>query len=360
MKTPIPPESAELIHRFSPLNNIPPKYHAELVQGMQVESVATGKTLFKKNRPQNKGDDLLHFLIEGSVEVRESFDKRQLINSSDKNISSPLQSFLPKSGSVKTTSECQILVVNNLLLDQLLELGQDYAVYYLDEGEVSLGEHTLIDDNFQEDWDDVFIRSHLASNLPNQVSHQLISALEDIIVTANQQIVKAKSPGDYFYVVKQGVASVVTAANGPFKGSTFPLNTGQYFGDEALVAGTPRNADVVMATDGILGRLNAEAFNELIKPYLVPALHDKLKLDSDYKKIIDVRFSAEYQQGHIAGSDNIPICYLRQQLNKLPKSCLYIISPANDSRAELATYIMRQAGYQAYYQNDDLFRLSLS
>lgn len=360
MKTSIPSDSAKLIHRFSPLNNIAPKYHAELAQGMKVEAITAGKTLFKKNQLQNKNDDLLHFLIEGSVEIRESFDKRQLLDSTDKNTNAPLQSYLPKSGSVKANSDCQILVVNNVLLDQLLEMGQDYAVYYLDEGEVSLSDDALIDDNFQEDWDDVFIRSHLASNLPNQITHQLISQLEDITVTANEQIVQAKSPGDYFYVVKKGTASVLTAANGPFKGTTFPLNTGQYFGDEALVAGTLRNADVVMATDGILGRLNAEAFNELIKPYLVPALHDKLKTDTEYRKILDVRFSAEYQQEHIADSDNIPICYLRQQLSNLPKSYLYIISPANDSRAELATYIMRQAGYQAYYQNDDLFRLSLS
>jgi CRP-like cAMP-binding protein len=350
----------DLISRFSPLHKVEPKYFQELAEGMKIEKFSAGKTLFKKNQQGVKGHQLLHFLIDGCVEIRESFDKRHLITADKNSVSKSLESRLPKSGTVKADQDCRILIVNNLLLEQLLSHGQKYTVYYVDEGEVPLTDDTLIDDNFQEDWTEVFLRSHLASNLPNQITHKLLSQLEDVSVKANDRIVKAKTSGDYFYIVKKGTATVVTPANGPFKGSTFPLDAGQHFGDEALVAGTPRNADVIMATDGVVGRLSAELFGELIKPYLIPHLHEKIKTETEYKKVIDVRFAPEYQQSKTNGSDNIPICYLRQQLNNLPKTFLYIVTPANDTRAELATYIMRQAGYNAYYQGDNLFRVNMA
>lgn len=351
-------ELKKLIGQFTPLNKISIKYHPELVSSMTVQAISSGKIIFKKNQ-NNKNPKLLHFLVSGEVEIRESFDRRYPMSVNQK-VNPPLETLLPKSGSVRALEDCQILVVNNLLLDQLLSLEQDYTVHDLNDDELSLTGDTLIDDDFHEDWDNVFLRSHLSTNLPSTVIHQVISQLEDIEVNAGDLIVKAKSTGDYFYIVKNGTAVVETTNNGPFKGVKFPIDVGQYFGDEALVAGTPRNADVTMETDGILGRLDIEKFNTLIKPHLVPVFDNQVANDSTDVKMLDVRFSAEYQQGHIEGSDNIPICYLRQQMAAMTSNSLYVIAPANDQRAELATYIMRQAGYKAYQQSAQFSAINLA
>jgi CRP-like cAMP-binding protein len=218
----------------------------------------------------------------------------------------------------------------------------------LDEGDISLKDHDLIDDNFQEDWENVFIRSKLAANLSNSIIHRLMSRLTNVEVQAGQLIVKSQSPGDYFYVIKQGQAIVKTDPKGPFKGEQFSLKAGNYFGDEALVAETTRNATVTMETDGVLGRLDHAAFNELIKQYLVSPLSKEIQLTQQVK-LLDVRFPVEYRLGHADGSTNMPISLLRRQLHEMKQSLLYVIAPANDRRAELATYLMRQAGYQAYH-----------
>ena len=348
----------KLIDQFTPLNKISIKYHSEILSSMTVESFPSGKIIFKKGQ-NNRNPKILHFLISGEVEIRESFDRRYPIAVNEK-VNPPLETHLPKSGSVRALEDCQVLVVNNLLLDQLLSYEQDYTVHDLNDGELSLSGDTLIDDNFHEDWDNVFLRSHLSTNLPNTVIHQVISQLEDIEVSAGDRIVKAKSSGDYFYIVKNGTAVVETTSNGPFKGVKFPIDVGQYFGDEALVAGTPRNADVTMETDGILGRLDIEKFNTLIKPHLVPIFDEQIANASNDIKMLDVRFSAEYQQGHVDGSHNIPICYLRQQMTVMKPDSLYVIAPANDRRAELATYIMRQAGYKAYQQSEQFSAYNLA
>ncbi len=340
-----------LIEKFSPLNQVASKYHSQLASHLRLIKVKAGKGIIK----QDKHSKLLHFLVEGQVEIRESFDIRYPFSHDDQDSDLSLESRLQSRSSVKATTDCAILVANTEKIDQFLTWGQDYTIFYLDEGDVSLKDDDLIDDDYQEDWDNVFIRSNLASNLSNAVIHQLMSQLENMPVKANEVIVKAHSPGDYFYLIKQGSAEVQTDANGPFNGECFKLGPGSYFGDEALVAETTRNATVTMSSDGILGRLNIEAFNQLIKQHLVSPLANDIDPQSDDVKILDVRFPVEYKLGHEEGSINMPISLLRKQLQDMKPSQLYVITPANDRRAELATYLMRQAGYQAYHlANNDM------
>ncbi len=144
-----------------------------------------------------------------------------------------------------------------------------------------------------------------------------------------------------------------TDASGPFKGENIQLGVGSYFGDEALIANTPRNATVTMATEGVLGRLDANAFENLIKQQLVSPFTKDVRLQGENIEVLDVRFPMEYKHGHESGSINMPISFLRKQLHEMKESLLYVITPANDSRAELATYLMRQAGFQAYHLADE-------
>ena len=332
------------IAKFSPLNQVASKYHSQLASHLRLVKVKAGAGIIQ----QDKNSKLLHFLVRGKVEIRESFDIRYPIDHNDQDADLSLESRLQNRSSVKAVSDCIILVANNDKVDQLLTWGQDYTIFYLDEGDVSLKDDDLIDDDFQEDWDNVFIRSNLAANLSNIVIHQLMSQLENVEVKARQVIVKAHSPGDYFYVIKQGRAEVQTDSNGPFRGECFTLGAGSYFGDEALVAETTRNATVTMDSDGILGRLNIDAFNHLIKQHLVSPLTNDIDTLGKNVKILDVRFPIEYRQGHEPGSVNMPISFLRKQLQNMKPSQVYVITPANDRRAELATYLMRQAGFQAY------------
>ena len=338
------------INQFSPLNQVAKTYHPQLKQHMHLQQVAKGKTIVRKSSSQQ----LLHFLVSGRVEFRISFDHRLEVDASNSMNQQSLESSTRENTTVKALEDCVVLVVKRDQLDLLLINKEEYAINFLDNGELSLAGDDLIDDNYQEDWDNNFILSSLATHLPNTVIHQLFSQLENIAVSKGNTIIKANSPGDYFYIIKTGSAIVETEINGPFKGEIFTLSPGNYFGDEALVAETPRNANVTMASDGVLGRLGIEAFNQLVKPNLISTLDQHTTVNPQTMQVLDVRFAAEYQQGHTVGSVNMPISFLRQQLSTMKSSLLYLITPANDRRAELATYIMRQAGYRAYLQADTL------
>lgn len=47
------------------------------------------------------------------------------------------------------------------------------------------------------------------------------------------------------------------------------LGEGNGFGEETLLSGAPRDATVVMTTDGILMRLKRKDFDELMREHLV-------------------------------------------------------------------------------------------
>jgi len=336
------------IERFRPLSDVSPKYHSQLADTLSIKQVNNGDPIIRKsNNP-----DISHFLIEGSIEIRQSFDHRFSISHDSPQCQFSLESQLEERGSVKATQDCTVLVVNTQKLDGFLESSQEMTMTYLDEEHLSLETETMIDDDFNEDWDDVFIRSPLAENLPSMIIHQLFSQIEDTQVNSGECIVKSHSMGDYFYVIKQGIAEVQTAPKGPFKGITIELTAGNYFGDEALVADTIRNASVTMLTDGVLGRLDVDKFDSLIKQHLVtPVTNDIINNEGD-AQVIDVRLPVEYRNNHREGSENIPISALRHQMKNLRQPLLYIVSPANDSRSVLATYLLRQAGFKAYLWSD--------
>lgn len=335
----------QLIERFKPLNQISSKYHSQLESKMLIKSYKANDLIIRKSRDEK----ISHFLISGSIEIRKSFEERFTIKSSDGQCEVAIENHLQNRSTIKALEECTVLIVNNEMIDQMLTWSQDYSIFYLEEGGSSVLDTDLIDDNFEEDWDNAFLQSQLAANLTNTSIHNLLSNMEDIEVSYGEQIVRRNSPADYFYIVKKGIAEVKTDSDGPFKGKIFHLVAGNYFGDEALVANTLRNADVTMKTDGVLGRVSSELFNKLIKEYLVSPITNDVYSQHQQIKVLDVRLPIEYQKEHYKDSENIPISNLRKKLEEFQQSTLYIITPENDCRSELATYLMRQAGFEAYH-----------
>ncbi|MFT5693236.1 MAG: rhodanese-related sulfurtransferase [Oceanicoccus sp.] len=332
------------IEQFSPLNQISDIYRGQFACTLDIISIASGEPIVRKLKRSSD----IHFLIKGAIEVRQSFEQRLSIDHSSAQCQKSLESLLDDRGSIKAVDDCTILVVKQGTLEQFLSWSLDSNIYHNRGDELSLESVEKIDDSYQEDWDSAFVKSPLAANLPGSEIHKLLLQLENIEVQCGDTIVKNHSVGDYFYVVKEGVAQVQTERSGPHKGATFELTAGNYFGDEALVADTIRNASVTMLSDGILGRLNADAFNRLIKRHLVTHLTPDVHVSSDELQMIDVRLPIEFRADHKEGSNNIPISALRNRLTNMKQSLLYVVTPANDSRSELATYLLRQAGFQAY------------
>jgi rhodanese-related sulfurtransferase len=65
--------------------------------------------------------------------------------------------------------------------------------------------------------------------------------------------------------------------------------------------------------------------------------------------IVDVRTKAEYQQGHIHGSVNIPLNNLSNHYSKLKKDKVIITCCASGMRSAQAKNILKSNGYEQVY-----------
>ena len=83
--------------------------------------------------------------------------------------------------------------------------------------------------------------------------------------------------------------------------------------EEALLSGAPRNAAIVMATDGVVMRLSKQDFEELLQAPLVRWVNasEVKTMVKNGAGLVDVRLEDEHRHGAIKGSINVPLYLLR-------------------------------------------------
>jgi len=340
-------EFAALLGRLYPLSLISAQYLPQLQEKVLRIEHAAKDSLIKSQPTASK---LYHYLLSGSIERRTSFVDRMAMEYSEQEswCLNPLEDLITEhGGSIRALSSCELLAVSRQYIDELLALSQTQS---LDVVHLDASAQVLIDDALVDDWTEVFLQTPLAAHLEPKALHELFSRLQDREVEAGELIVKEGSPGDGFYLLKKGLAQVSCGLGGALR-SPIELGLGDYFGDESLVAHTPCNATVCMLEDGLLGWLDTPAFDEVLRPALVKTLTESiLEQASEQAPVqwVDVRLPPEYKHGHREASVNYPLGSLRKRIQQLDPAQRYMITPECGRRGELATYLMRQAGLDAY------------
>ena len=343
----------ERLHYFHPLALIAEKHIGRLLEGAALVRLDKGKFLFRK-MPQA---DTAYFLLEGEVEVRESFEKRTQVDARGNQARFPLEELCRRGASVRALKDALVLTLKRDAIDRLIASADEGSVdaVLVSDAEERL-EEARFDDEYSEDWMARLLDSPLMSHLSATNIQRCFIELERVPLAAGQDVVQAGTPGDYFYILLEGEARVITGESGPYKGQRFDLVPGDYFGEEALVADTIRNATVRMTSDGVVGRLDRAQFDGIFKSSLVQTI-DLAKAQRFLAgagigfEIIDVRFPTEYKHGHIEGASNVPVVVLRKRLRELDRNRTWLVTPEGGRRSELAVYLLRQAGLNAYLLN---------
>lgn len=124
---------------------------------------------------------------------------------------------------------------------------------------------------------DALGRAPLFSRLHRDAFLAVLKSMELRWVKAGETVVEEGEPGDSMFVVVQGVMNVVRgkAAEGVSKPIAL-LGEGAFFGEMALVAGSPRLATVIAATAGLLFELDADALAEVssLHPTVREVVHE--------------------------------------------------------------------------------------
>jgi CRP-like cAMP-binding protein len=105
-------------------------------------------------------------------------------------------------------------------------------------------------------------RVGLFASLPGETLGKLADRMQRDEVAAGTVVVREGEPGDRFYVLLSGVASVSQSS----LGQRGVLRAGEFFGEVALTMRVPRTATVTALTPCIVASCDAAAFDELVRP----------------------------------------------------------------------------------------------
>jgi CRP-like cAMP-binding protein len=105
-------------------------------------------------------------------------------------------------------------------------------------------------------------RVGLLADLPGEVLIRLAATMRREEVVAGSAMVREGEPGDRFYVLLSGLASVTQHD----RGARGLLRAGETFGEVALTMDVPRTATVTAVTPCVVASCDREAFDTFLRP----------------------------------------------------------------------------------------------
>lgn len=178
----------------------------------------------------------------------------------------------------------------------------------------------------------------------------LIEAMKTKKYGPGETIISQDEKSDDYYIIKSGMVSVLKKEKGKKEAEQVAvLNSGEGFGEEAIIREMPRNATVKAIGETEVLMLDKNTFEKILRKSFVENAfpEDVLEELNENTVIIDARIPPEYREEHIKGAINIPIEILRQKFSELDKSKKYYTYCTNDSRGMTAAFLMKSMGFQA-------------
>lgn len=330
------------LKRFVPFNGLDDQYLEEALGHIAEREFEKGQMLFKRGRAVAER----FYLMEGQVDLINNAFAVSTVNSESPLAESALNSESPTVNSAVAKSyRVKAFTIDAEALDRITAWSQSAA------SAASNNQDSGVDFSVEElheevanDWMSSLLQSPLFSRIPLTQVQELFLRFEDIDLEAGTEIVREGEPGDFFYVVASGKVKVTNRTGS----LDVTLEPGQYFGEEALLGDTLRNATVKVYESGRLKRLNREDFLALLKAPVIRYIEDRLleKLGKPYK-LLDVKMPIEFRAKHMPGSINIPLSRLRNSMTELAQTNVYVVPDDAGSRADIAAHLLCQAGFEA-------------
>jgi len=333
------------LRNMVPIHTLPEEVFADLIQGLQIETVARNAVLLQ----EGDTEQLNYYLLEGKVSLLEGGQVVDSVAAGEESARFPIAHVLPRKNSVRADSRVRVACIDTRRISELLARN-DQVAYEVD--------------NFEEvdsdDWMSLLLRSPVLQQLPASNIQRLMMSISEVEVPQGEEIIRQGDPGDYFYMLVQGRALVTRVdADDKQPQEIAQLGPGNSFGEEALLSDKPRNSTITMLTAGQVLRLAKSDFLELVKSPL--AKH--IDFDEAVQKVekgavwIDLRSPGEYEKDHFPSSVNLPIESLRYQLSSLAPERHYVLYSNSGGRSAVAAYLMIDQGFDVSLLKGGLQRL---
>lgn len=325
----------EVLQKLVPFSTLSPSSLEQIISAMQISHVDTGETLFQA------GDDDSEaiYLLQGAIQLYSPGQPEPRIISSGSDAARyAIAQLKPRQSTGTTTKRSTIARIDQNALDHIVTMD-----------EVSGIEVVEMDADDDVEWVFNTLSSTTFAKLPPANANEMLARMEKVEVSANQVIITQGETGDFYYLIREGTASIAKKDASGKTTIVNELSVGDQFGEEALLSNAPRNATVMMKSDGLLMRLTREDFNQLLEE---PMLSWIDQADADIMigngaGILDVRTADEYRSGAINKSQNIPLSQIRMLSENLDRTRKYVIYCQTGSRSSVAAFILNQRGFNA-------------
>ncbi|OGT88043.1 MAG: hypothetical protein A2286_09390 [Gammaproteobacteria bacterium RIFOXYA12_FULL_61_12] len=344
------PLSVEKLRTLVPLSKLNQEALNQLAEKGELLELPRETRVFERGSK----DDFIYYLLRGRVLMTDRLGIEALLNAKSSQARFPFGGLKPRPSDARIDSSLARLIrFDNRELTTLIawheQLGtqEDSGLTFSDLNSSLLISNPEFEEEEPADneWMMALLRCRAFYKLPPENLRRLAERMEPIRYKAGETVIRQRDPGDYYYVIREGGCRVLF--NGVEVGNLAPLDA---FGEEALLSGNPRSATVEMASDGLLMRLSRDDFNELlIQPLIKRAsISEATVLALHGAILIDVRSRQEFQRQRLMRSINIPLFVLRAKFKKLKPDKTYIVYCDNGTRSSAATFLLTQAGYNAY------------
>ncbi|MEA3292003.1 MAG: cyclic nucleotide-binding domain-containing protein [Pseudomonadota bacterium] len=208
----------------------------------------------------------------------------------------------------------------------------------------SLREGAGVDDPFRQ-WLSRLRNPLIFGQLPLENAHEVFRRLKPRTARAGEVIFDQGEEATQFFFIEQGRAELWRP--GLYDDDlqmTKVLTAGDYFGEEALVSGGRRNAKVRMIEESRLLTLDKKDFDELINAPMIDRVSSKVAsaMLEEGAKLLDVRYTDEYDMEHIPGCTLIPLPELDERVGELEAGSDYVVYCHSGMRSDVAAMILRQ------------------
>jgi CRP-like cAMP-binding protein len=323
--------------RFYPLDKLRAENLEQLAREAQVEEVARGTVLFRAG----DSDEHTIFLLSGRVRGDYPDGKTKESDASTLQGRYALGDLQPRRFTATVTSFTATIV----------KLDRRYLEKIQTWDQLSRAENFRHFDPAPDAnrWVFRLLQSRALHKLPTGNIERMFQRFEEIAVASGDVIIREGEEADYFYVIKEGAASVSKSLE---TGNAIVayLVRGDTFGEDALLANTVRNATVTMIKDGKLMRLSKKAFDEVMKPpvveWLTPGMASILARQGAV--VLDVRMPEEHAERAIKGAQNVPLYTLRESVADFDRSKKYIVYCNTGERSAAAAFILSKLGFQVF------------
>lgn len=333
----------QVLRQFVPLNELTYDNLRELAQKTRIETLPKGKALFKRG----ESDNFSFYLLTGQILLLgENGDKRK-ISGGTSPTRYPLEHHRPRRYTAIAESNCQFFRIDNDMLDILLTWDQNAGMMVSDLE----GDEEGTEESEGNDWMTMMLRSEIFHRIPPSNIQAVFMRMEPMQVKQGQTIIKQGEDGDYYYFIEKGRCLITHTTKSGKTVKLAELDSGNGFGEEALISENKRNANVTMLTDGMLMRMAKGDFVELLKEPIMQHVDfaQAQKLIASGAKWLDVRLESEHKNVAIPGSMNIPLYLLRIKSDSLSKDGTYITYCDTGRRSSSAAYLLSERGYNALF-----------